>query len=315
MKHTFDFTYYGLNCSTVSDNSLFHNLLQQKFLGFAQQDTFYFENTPVKIFFSSKTFSLPRNSLNKISNSAWKSSNTLYLKHFYLGSTTYIKTTFVGNTLNTIEIFFKSNYQFLVLNAASRNVLKRQLFQQLIKLYIEQSMLWYLTKVHSLQCIHASTVVKNGRALVFAGLNGVGKSTHAQKLVKEKRATLYSDNYLLTNTLYAYYSPDVVRLDKRSLQLLDKKAKSKFGFGKYTIDTKSTNLDVDLHTEIAAIFFTTLGQQDQHRHFSPEQLLSLQISSGEEVSQAPISQYDPTPPKLDNFPDCKYYHQVIKKRN
>lgn len=66
--------------------------------------------------------------------------------------------------------------------------------------------------------MHASAVEKKGKALVFLGLNKVGKSTLAAFLAKKRGYRFMTDNFLLHDSKALYGFPECLRLDQASLK-------------------------------------------------------------------------------------------------
>jgi len=69
--------------------------------------------------------------------------------------------------------------------------------------------------------VHASAVVKDGNAIVFCGLNKVGKSTLAVYLTREYGYDLMTDNFLFVGDGAVYGFPEVVRLSPEAAERMD----------------------------------------------------------------------------------------------
>lgn len=68
--------------------------------------------------------------------------------------------------------------------------------------------------------VHASALARDGRALVFCGLNKVGKSTLAAYLARQPGYRFMTDNFLLADGTAVYGFPETLRLAPGSLDRL-----------------------------------------------------------------------------------------------
>jgi hypothetical protein len=260
MSNTFNFYYYGMSVKLSSDNVFFADLLKQKFIGFTKNsNSEQISNKNVSIKFNSVTKFTNYNLEQKLSDhtSISHDKKRVLFSNYYLDAKfcTYIE---INDGLN-IDIEYKPSYKFLLLNIISRNLLRRQLFQNIIKTEIEQNLLHVIATKNNMKCLHASAVEKNGEVFIFAGLNGVGKSTLSQFLVKNHGYSFFGDNYILIDSMYSYKSPDVVRLSKKSIDFLDDQAISNFGFKKRVVKTLNYSSRTKVRT--ASIFLVTQGKK------------------------------------------------------
>ncbi len=295
MKQLFKFSFYGLNCSAVSNNAEFMQLLRNKFGSYKKNVTEALLSGKVKISFQKNTLTSFLPAGNNISNTTVIDKDIIQITHRYLTTSAIVQTKFKKKSLASIDISFKSTLIFSVVNMFLFNTLQRQLFQQIIKLYVEQTLYWYVALNKGLQCIHASAAEKNGKVLVFAGLNGVGKSTLVQLLIKNYDYHFFADNYLLIDDLHAYFSPDTIRLDQHSLSMLGKTAEYRYGFNKFT--TETINSSLFKKAPVSKMYFVSQGKQwqktKQSRSKFWEKLLVLLSINGEMVALAPVAQYKP----------------------
>lgn len=293
MKRVFNWNYFGYEIKSYSDNSLFQELLMNKFALFNEIKTHTFNKRTIKITFNSGSFVDNVENQKQISNSVRISKNSICIYHTYLTTKTIVETIFSKKDIIKISFHFSTSIIFEVINILTKNRLKKQLFQYIIKLYIEQSLLWNICTKNSLNCLHAASLEENGRVTVFAGLNGVGKST-LSLLLKSKNKKLFSDNYLLVKNDMAYLSPDLIRLDKKSLHILNLKSFSFFGFDKYLVKNTQTFFSKKTKAKIKNIYILSRGNQWKKESLSNKQAINLiknlQIINAEEVLYAPISQ-------------------------
>ena len=78
-----------------------------------------------------------------------------------------------------------------------------------------------LKKYHNMRLIHASTLSKDSEALVFAGLNKVGKSSLSRYIFENYNFQYMSDNFLLSDSDQVYGFPEKNRLSPESMSNLD----------------------------------------------------------------------------------------------
>lgn len=240
------------------------------------------------------------------------------MSHQYLTTKTYIQTVFQKNVISEIRINFVSSFMFELLNTILLGKLKRQLFHILIKQYVEQSLLWNLCTENSLYCIHAASIEKNDTITVFAGLNGVGKSTLALWLSRNKNSKLYSDNYLLIDESHAYLFPDAIRLSMQSLTELNVQPVRSFGFGKYLVDG-SELFSKKKKVQLSKIYLVSRGNKWQQKKLTKKDgtkiLQHMQIVNQEEVLYAPVSQFLPTKTTTNLNLKCELKELIIGPRN
>ena len=297
MKNTFKFNYFGLEIKTFSNNLLFIYLIKNKFAAFIKFPTFQFEKRKIIVeFYNVKSFkSVQKDKI--INSSTFRNTNSLYITHNYLLTSTRIQTEFKKNDIQKISCLFISSIVFELANILTQGILKKQLFQNIIKLYIEQSLLWNLTTKHKLYCLHASSIENDKKVTIFTGLNGVGKSTLALYLTKSKEYDLFSDNYLLINKEKAFFFPDSIRLSKKSLKILNINSKTIFGFDKYFIEPKVINFSKSIVANIKDVYITYRGKKWNKKRVSKLQAQNtihlLQTSNSEEVQFSPVSQFFP----------------------
>jgi len=317
MNQPFNFCYYGLLLQCQSENFLWTKILTDKFVNFKPGATHSF--TTQKIVFNFHNFSSSEPLINYeiYSPFLYLADNKLLLKHDYLLTSTSILYRFHQEKLHSIDFYFKSNFLFELANFLSQGILKTQLFQNLLQLYLEQALLFILCRENKLNCLHAAAVEKKSQVFIFAGLNGVGKSTLAQQLVARFGYQHFADNYLLIDKKYAYFAPDTIRLNKKSLKFLKLPAKNYFGFSKYNVDLSKEFISSYLKSKIKAIFLISRSQQKYFHQESKNKILStilnLQIINQEEIKTSPLAQYfSHLDLSLGKYPSCSYYSLNLK---
>jgi len=114
-------------------------------------------------------------------------------------------------------------------------------YQQIMRYILHFPIFWILATRQKKYLIHASAVERNGKGIIFAGLNGVGKSTLALYFL-ERGYKLLSDNFLIFDRQKLYSFPEVLRISARTVKLLGvglgSKVSSSLIFGKqhYILD-------------------------------------------------------------------------------
>jgi hypothetical protein len=110
------------------------------------------------------------------------------------------------------------------------------------------------------QLLHASAVERGGAALVFCGLNKVGKSTLAMHLCRQRGYRLLTDNFLLLDREYVYGFPEMLRVSPEALALLGlARPDNPMVYGKYQVPLD--RLPHSLSARPQACFFLTRGRE------------------------------------------------------
>lgn len=291
MKNIFNFYYYGIKAQVNSNNNLFIKLISSKFNGFIKSsNTEKLLKINAKILFK-QVHSFSHSKLETIISNNISISNGLkeiLSKSYYLDAR--INTHIILDDNLTITIEYKPSIKFMILNLVSKNVLQRQLFQNIIKTEIEQVLLNLLTNKKNLICLHAAAVEKNGKSLIFSGLNGVGKSTLAQYLTKNKGYKYFGDNYILVGSKNVYKSPDLIRLSDKSIKYLNVNSIQGFGFGKNII--KSNNVSNQTKATLSEIYLVNRGKKYSNKKENStllDTILKYQYLENEDVTNSKLS--------------------------
>jgi len=95
---------------------------------------------------------------------------------------------------------------------------RNRLFFKMMYFMIYYPLAWHLEHTRGWGLVHASAVrMPSGKAVLLAGLGGVGKSTLGLSLLSRPGARLISDNLLFHDHQRIYACPEPVRLDEASL--------------------------------------------------------------------------------------------------
>ncbi len=290
------FNYFGLKLKIQSECPFFDSILKLKYKSFKNRKTYQFEDRSFEIDFKFSHKSTPTVlSGKKLSNNIFRTRNTLLIKHSYLTTETIVCFHFKEDRLIKISLDFNDSFLFKTLNAFTRKIYLRQLNLEIFKKYIEQPLLWEIARHHQLRVLHASAVTTEEGAIIFAGLNGVGKTTLALSLISSlKDSKLISDNYLLIDRKNAYLSPDTVRVDRQTAQKLGLDINDTYGFNKFILSENKLFSDKN-KLPIKSIFLIDQGdnwkieQAPKNRETLAVMLDKRQQLSGEEVFLNPVS--------------------------
>jgi len=107
-----------------------------------------------------------------------------------------------------------------ILRPGSRQRLDGILRTQAMRLLIHFPVFSLLEHNQGISVIHGAAVARDGRVVVLSGLDGVGKSTLAQYLCRERGFSLLSDNFLLTDGKQIFAFPEMTRLANDSVRSL-----------------------------------------------------------------------------------------------
>jgi hypothetical protein len=95
-------------------------------------------------------------------------------------------------------------------------------FSSLMKYFVYFPAAWYLEHFRQIYLLHASAVSLDDRAVVIAGVGGVGKTTTCLALLGQKDARMISENLIFYDEQQIYSCYEPVRADDASVALLGK---------------------------------------------------------------------------------------------
>jgi len=168
-----------------------------------------------------------KNKMERFSKGLHQNSNSIYWENEF-GFCCLV--TLIKDDLWTIE-----GFHFDLLNEKKPQEEKFKNFQRSMRWVIHFPLFMMLEQKKKMRLVHASSISKNGRALVFAGLNGVGKSSIGRYIYQNHNYKYNSDNFLLTDGDKIYAFPEKGRLKEDALRKLDIKhyKKNDFVYNKY----------------------------------------------------------------------------------
>ncbi len=174
------------------------------------------ENVNIKVTFSQEAGNLARarkNEMVRWGEGLYRANSSFYWENEF-GFVALVK-------LLDVDIWEVIGYHFDLLNhndEFSEDTLKN--YQRSMRWLIHFPVFSLLEKIQGKRLVHASSVSKNGKAVVLAGLNKVGKSSVGMYLFKNEGFKYVSDNFLLTDGGTVYAFPERGRLAKESIEKL-----------------------------------------------------------------------------------------------
>jgi len=165
-------------------------------------------------------------------------------------------------------------------------------YQRIMRLILHFPIFWMLAVEEGKYLIHASAVEKNGKGLIFAGLNGVGKTTLALYLVKRRGYRFLSDNFLIFDKERIYAFPEVVRMSPKMAEWLKLKPcpydTMIFGKGHYLLGKE----EISREAVPEDIFFVYLGQGDvQIEEVPPSAMVDRIVKMHQYLGEFPEHSY------------------------
>ncbi len=123
------------------------------------------------------------------------------------------------------KIKIKASFQEQLVQALYRTFIQRRSNKYEIYLGVMRQIIHFpifsiLEQKRNMAIIHATTVEKEGKVIIFAGLGGSGKTTLGMYLHLKHGFNILSDNFLLVDGEKIYPFPERVGLSKESVNIL-----------------------------------------------------------------------------------------------
>ncbi len=146
-----------------------------------------------------------------------------------------------------------------------------------------------LLERRGLALIHASSVARNGKALIFAGLGGSGKSTLAAFFCANKGWSRMSDNFTLVcgDRVFAY--PESPRISADMMNLLAGSHQGREVYGKVHLSEVASKIPET--AEISAIYLISLGESAKIRPISAQECLARIEAMNDYLAEFPEHTY------------------------
>ncbi len=109
--------------------------------------------------------------------------------------------------------------------AAKLDRLRAGRFSTILYYMVYHPIVWWLSRHRALHVLHGAGVCKDGRAALFGGMPGCGKSTLAVSLLSDPACMMLSDNMVLYDTDQVRACPELLLLDRASLAMVGTAAK------------------------------------------------------------------------------------------
>jgi hypothetical protein len=146
-----------------------------------------------------------------------------------------------------------------VLRPESHRRLAGILRTQAMRLLIHFPVFSLLERDQGISVIHGAAVARDGRAVVLSGLDGVGKSTLAQYLCRQRGFSLLSDNFLLTDGKQIFAFPEMTRLADDSVRSLDIAEKGAERIGNRTL-LPTDRFTTTMQADCSAVILNRIGE-------------------------------------------------------
>ena len=204
--------FHGVTVKIESNDSIFLDVVQSNYKHFLCQ---YISSPNLSINFSENEgifAKQKKDSIPRLSQGLHQNEDSIYWENEF-GFAILVK-------LESLTKWKIKGYHF--------NLLKQNTSEEQLKNYI-RSMRWMihfpifslLKKIKSMRLVHASTISKDSEAIIFAGLNKVGKSSLSRYIFENSNYKFMSDNFLLTDSKMIYGFPENNRLSPESIKHLN----------------------------------------------------------------------------------------------
>jgi len=219
---------YGITAVVSSNDDGFNRFVNNNYQLFASG---YIEKPNIEIFFSKEDGEIARKekeSLPRLSEGLYQNEKKLcWFNEF--GFSIYVDIVAPDNW----RIY---GYHFDLTSQKNKEEILKN-YMRSMRWMIHYPVFILLEKYQNKRLVHASVISKNGKAIVFAGLNKVGKSSMARFIFEQDSSYKFiSDNFLLTDGEYVYAFPETARLSPVSLNKINvDKGESDLVYGKYHI--------------------------------------------------------------------------------
>lgn len=165
---------------------------------------------------------------------------------------------------------------------------QNQLHMTMLRQGVLLPVLALLLSKQRLLALHASVVALNGRAIVFTGLNGCGKSGLALNLITQQEFLYLSDNYALIDPSIglAYAFPEPIRITNAERLTASRRfSGNDLAFGKWQMVPNQEILCSQ--AEVSCVAHIAIGSKFTVRRMGSEQLATRLISLHRFLAETP----------------------------
>jgi len=146
-----------------------------------------------------------------------------------------------------------------------------------------------LAERRGLAVLHASSVAREGRALVFTGLNSCGKSSLAAYLSISKGWFKMNDNFTITDGSRILAYPESSRISKDMVDQLGLEQSEAEAYGKLHVSLPRTSIPASATPEL--LFILSLGEEASIRRIDPEEFLRRMSAIDDYLGEFPEYSY------------------------
>ena len=268
---------HGINVELISSCPDFTRFVSNNYSHFLCENAF---RKDIRVEFS--YYSYPRRgpvfnyrAWNKLGTGIWLNNNELFIVETP-GLNIHLK---YNDDKLVIQTNFSEKWYHLLKKIRYGQSVKLQLYQYIMRQIIHFPVFWMLEKRQGIHLLHGAAVEKNGRALIFTGLNGVGKTTLAAYLCLNHNFKLFSDNFVLFDREKIYAFPENIRLSSQSVRLLRIHLQSqKQIYGKYHLPLESSQFVKEAKPVGICFISLTDEANTEINHISSEYTLELLTS-------------------------------------
>ena len=180
-----------------------------------------------------------------------------------------------------------------------------EVYQAMMRLCVHFP-LFSLLQEKGYSVLHASAVAKEGKAILFLGLNGAGKGTSALSLLPE--LNILADNFLLFDGDYIYGFPETIRISPQVAKSLHLDAGGDMVFGKLQKKNSLKLSEVKAKAEKAIICrrgeMTSWEEMDRNSALAYVEAADRFLHENQAYSYMAFLTNRKTP---DRYPDCPFY--------
>jgi hypothetical protein len=260
---------HGITVQIESENSIFLDVVRSNYRSFICEDVAA-PNLNVNFSADSGEHAKQKKEISpRLSQGLHQNENSIYWENEF-------------GFVISVELQSLKNWK---INGYHFNLVKKNSEEEQLKNYI-RSMRWMihfpvfslLKKFKSMRLVHASTISKDSEAIIFAGLNKVGKSSLSRYIFENYNYKYMSDNFLLTDSKLIYGFPENNRLSTQSIKHLNiESLNTNKIYGKHHIpfETKQIELIAKPKTVFIVNNFDSLEIKNISREFALNSLEAM----------------------------------------
>jgi hypothetical protein len=162
-------------------------------------------------------------------------------------------------------------------------------FQVIMRALIYMPLFWWMENVEGKFVLHGAGVSKAKRGVILSGLNGVGKSTLALRMVQQGYK-FAGDNYLLYDDERFYAFPEATRISSTTVKNLGISDSNHIQlYGKNLIPANHFPLVPEISPDLFLIVIR--GKETKLQSISTDRALDMVLTQGDFLSEYPEHSY------------------------